>query len=79
MQIRKERADKGYELVLSPKETDELEEYMHETEIITGGKPVKRSNPEFKDRQLELGLKYLKGQIKLADRVRTRVGEDDDE
>src|SRR5262249_50997000 len=63
---------KKYELKLSPKETDELEEYFHESEIIhPKGKTGKRSNPAFKDRQLELGLGYLRNQIKLADRARS--------
>ena len=35
-----------------------------------GGKTGKRSNPNFKDRQLEMALGYLRGQIKLADRAK---------
>ena len=64
------KPNKGYELKLSLKETDDLEEYLHESEIILPkGAPRKRTNPEFKDRQLELALKYLRGQMKLAERA----------
>jgi C-terminal peptidase prc len=67
---------KKYELKLSPKETEELEEHQHETEIIRPkDNPRKRSNPEFRDRQLEMALDYLRGQVKLADRAKLLRGE----
>ena len=65
--------DKGFDLQLSRKETDDLEEHMEDQEIIlAGGKPVKKTNPEFKDRQLDLALKYLRGQIKLSEKYTSR-------
>jgi C-terminal peptidase prc len=64
------KPNKGYELKLSLKETDDLEEHLRESEIILAkGAPRKRTNPEFKDRQLELALKYLRQQVKLAERA----------
>ena len=64
------KPNKGYALKLSLKETEDLEEYLHESEIILPkDAPRKRTNPTFKDRQLEMALKYLRQQVKLSDRV----------
>ena len=64
------KPNKGYELKLSLKETEDLEEFLHESEIILPeGTPRKHSNPAFKDRQLEMALKYLRQQVKLVERV----------
>ncbi len=66
------------EVKLSAKETDDLEEAQKESEIIypkdhVGKKPANN----FKDRQLDKALDYLRGQIKLADKVRNRKELDD--
>ncbi|MCS6851634.1 MAG: S41 family peptidase [Gemmataceae bacterium] len=61
--------DKGYLLKLTPKERDDLAEYQRETEVIPRRDlPPKDPKPEFKDRQLEMALDYLRGQIKTAAR-----------
>jgi C-terminal peptidase prc len=57
--------DKGYDLKLSKKEENDLFEHQRDSEIIRGG-PAPSS--EFRDRQLEMALEYLRGQIKTASR-----------
>jgi carboxyl-terminal processing protease len=66
--------DKGYDLPLSRKETDDLEEHMEDQEVILAGgsKPVKKTNPDFKDRQLDMALTYLRDQIKLGEKYTSR-------
>jgi carboxyl-terminal processing protease len=60
--------NKGYLLKLSFKESEDLKEHLDGTELIVPkGSTRKKANPEFKDRQMEMALKYLRGQIKLAD------------
>ncbi len=49
---------------LTPKETDDLFEAQHEAEIIRHGKPAKEAK-EFKDKQLEAALDYVRDQVKL--------------
>jgi carboxyl-terminal processing protease len=52
---------------LTRKEREDLAEHQRETEIIQRpDKPVKKS--DFKDRQLESALDYLRGQIRTASR-----------
>jgi carboxyl-terminal processing protease len=64
--------DKGFEIKLSAKETDDLEESMKEAEIIHAkDAPVKKTNPDFKDRQLDKALDYLKQQVKLAEKAKS--------
>lgn len=59
--------NKGFSLKLSERERDDLYEHQHDSEIIPRRDlPVKEKKPEFKDLQLEMALKYLRGQIKLA-------------
>jgi C-terminal peptidase prc len=58
---------------LTTKERDDLAEYQRNIEIIE--RPEKRGKAdknEFKDRQLEASLEYLRGQIKMAGRVPNR-------
>jgi carboxyl-terminal processing protease len=62
--------DKGFELKLSRKETEELYEHQEDAKVIprkdrTVGKP----KAEFKDRQLDKALEYLRDQIKMASRA----------
>jgi carboxyl-terminal processing protease len=59
--------NKGFSLKLSERERDELYEHQHDSEIIPRRDlPTKESKTEFKDLQLDMALKYLRGQIKVA-------------
>ena len=68
--------DKGYQVKLSEKERDDLQDFMHNQEIIQRrDRPAKDKEKEekekgdFRDRQLEKGLDYLRGLIKTASRT----------
>ena len=68
------RPDKGYLVKLSEKERDDLQDFQHNQEIIPRrDRPVKdpdkEEKSEFRDRQLEKGLDYLRGLIKTASRT----------
>jgi C-terminal peptidase prc len=57
----------GYALKLSPKEAADLEKHMRDVEIIPNRDlPPKEPKTEFKDKQLEMALSYLRGQIKTV-------------
>ncbi len=56
--------DAGYELKLQPQERNDLYEHLRDSEVI--GPKQNASKKDFKDRQLELALNYLRGQIKTA-------------
>ena len=59
--------NKGFSLKLSERERDELYEHQHNSEIIPRRDlPAKETKTEFKDLQLEMALKYLGGQLKMA-------------
>jgi C-terminal peptidase prc len=62
--------DKGFAVKLTGKERDELDDYLHKAEVIAR-RDVSPKDPkaDFQDKQLEMALKYLRGQIKLASRV----------
>ena len=63
--------DKGYAQA-DAKEREDLAEYQHDTEIIRRHdlpRQPRKTKPEFKDRQLEEALEYLRGQIKTASRA----------
>jgi carboxyl-terminal processing protease len=62
--------NKGYEIKLSKKEENELFDHQRETEIIRGGAPppAKTDKIEFRDRQLDMALQYLRDQIRTAAR-----------
>jgi C-terminal peptidase prc len=65
--------DKGYVLKLSRKEQVELDEHLRNQEVIPRRDlAAKEKKSTFKDRQLELALDYLRGQIKTASRAATR-------
>lgn len=67
--------DKGYEVKLSSKETEDLEDALKEAETIhPKDAPAKKS--EFKDRQLEKSLDYLRTQIKLAEKAKSSKAKD---
>lgn len=54
--------DKGFLIKLSRKERDELEDHLHRLEVVRPKEPA----PDFKDRQLDTALQYLRDQIRLA-------------
>jgi C-terminal peptidase prc len=62
------------EVKLSRKDRDDLLEHQHEAEIIQAPGKVARKK-EFRDRQLDVALEYLRGQIKTAGRS-ARGGKD---
>ena len=65
--------NKGFTLSLSEKERDQLYEHQRDSEIIPRRDlPPKEKKTEFKDRQLEMALDYLRGQIKTASKAMTR-------
>jgi C-terminal peptidase prc len=66
--------DKGYLIKLSEKERDDLMDYQHNQEVIPRrDHPVKDKDKEdkgeFRDRQMEKGVDYLRGLIKTASRT----------
>jgi C-terminal peptidase prc len=67
--------DRGYVLNLPTKELNDLQDFMRDHEIIH--RPDKRGTETskmngFRDRQLEMGLSYLRSQIRLAAQAKTR-------
>jgi C-terminal peptidase prc len=61
------KPDPGYTLKLSMKELNDLQDHQRDREIIH--RPDKRNEAKsngFHDRQLEMALEYLRGQIKTA-------------
>ena len=61
------RPDKGYELKLDRAEKDELFERIYNWGVIPRRDiPPKEVKKEFKDRQLEMAIDYLRGQIKVS-------------
>src|SRR5205807_6656256 len=57
------KPDKGYLLELSRKEREDLYEHLHNTEIIPRrDRPAKPKLTEFKDRQLDMALNYLRSE-----------------
>jgi C-terminal peptidase prc len=68
------RPNKGYNIHLSEKEREQLWEHQHDSEIILRHDvpQPKEKKPEFKDKQLESALEYLRGQIRTASNTGTR-------
>jgi C-terminal peptidase prc len=66
--------DKAYLVKLTGKERDSLEAYLKKQEIIPRRDiPSKdEGKPDFKDKQLETALKYLRGQLNLAAKAQTK-------
>lgn len=60
--------NRGYVLKLTPKERDDLFEHQRNSEIIPrrDAPPKETIKPEFKDKQLDMALEYLRKQIKTA-------------
>jgi C-terminal peptidase prc len=64
--------DKGFVLSLPTKELNDLQDHQRDTEIIR--RPDQRKTDTkngFRDRQLEMALDYLRGQIRTAAQART--------
>jgi C-terminal peptidase prc len=65
--------DKGYLVKLENRERDQLAKYLHDTEIIPRRDiPPKEAKNDFKDRQVEAALDYLRGQLKTASKSPTK-------
>jgi carboxyl-terminal processing protease len=60
--------DKGFVLKLPTKELNDLQEWQKYHEVIRRPGAVKPADarPEFRDRQLDMALEYLRAQIKMA-------------
>jgi C-terminal peptidase prc len=61
--------DKGFLVKLTAKEREELAEHQHDTEVIRV-RDSKEKN--FVDKQLEVGVDYLRAQIKLAAKAQVK-------
>jgi C-terminal peptidase prc len=69
------RPDAGYEIKLSHAEQDALIEHQQDVQIIPRrDRPAKNTKPEFKDRQLDKAVEYLRDQIKIAGRTPDKKG-----
>jgi len=67
------RADPGYVLKLDRAERTLLDTHLHEREVIPRRDgPPPEAKPEFKDRQLEMALDYIRAQIKTAAKVEVK-------
>ncbi|MSQ94431.1 MAG: S41 family peptidase [Gemmataceae bacterium] len=62
--------DKGFEVKLSKKEENDLFDHLREAEIIRAG-PLETKS-DFRDRQLDMAVEYLRGQIRTAARKDTK-------
>jgi carboxyl-terminal processing protease len=61
------KPNKGFELKLDRAEKDELFDRLYNWQVIPRKDlPPKEAKKEFKDRQLEMALEYLRGQIKVT-------------
>lgn len=58
--------NKGYNLKLSIKELNDLQDSQRDQEIIHRPDRPRETRPEFRDRQLDIALGYLRGQIRIA-------------
>ena len=56
--------DRGFETKLPRKEEDDLYDHLREAELIRAGPPETKT--EFRDRQLDQAVEYLRGQIRTA-------------
>jgi C-terminal peptidase prc len=65
---------KGFEVKQTPRERGELEEAMRDREVIArkDKSAPNEAKTEFKDRQLEKALEYLREQIKIASRLQAK-------
>jgi C-terminal peptidase prc len=58
--------NKGFNLNLSVKELNDLQDHQRDQEIIHRPDRKQEPRPEFRDRQLDMALQYLRGQIRMA-------------
>lgn len=65
------RPDSGYNVKLQGKERIELDVHLHENEIIPNRDAPRKDVKEFKDRQLDSAMDYLRSQIKTAAKAPT--------
>jgi carboxyl-terminal processing protease len=63
----------GYDLKLGVKEQNDLQDYQRDNEIIHRPDHEPETKAEFKDRQLEMALEYLRTQIRTASQNGTRA------
>lgn len=65
------KPDPGFDIKISAKELNDLQDFQREREIIRrpGQAPPETNKVEFKDRQLDAALEYLRGQIKNGTKV----------
>jgi carboxyl-terminal processing protease len=68
------RPNKGYTIHLSEKEREQLYEHQHDSEVIPRRDlpQTKEKKPEFKDKQLDAALEYLRNQIRTASTTGSR-------
>src|ERR1017187_2423491 len=59
--------DKGFDIKLSKKEENDLFDHLREAEIIRGGQKIETKS-DFRDRQLDAAVEYLRNQIRTAAR-----------
>jgi carboxyl-terminal processing protease len=73
------RPSKGFTVKLEPSERAQLDERLRDWSNIPN-RDLKQKEPdkEFKDRQLEAALEYLRGQIKLAGKEAPKKSKDDE-
>jgi C-terminal peptidase prc len=66
--------DKGFEIKQTPRERADLEEHIRDLEIIARkDKPAtKEAKSDFKDRQLDKAMEYIREQIKIASRLQAK-------
>jgi C-terminal peptidase prc len=60
--------NKGFVVKMSEKEREQLYDHFKDSEIIQRHDSFEEKKPEFKDRQLDKALDYLRSQIKTASR-----------
>ncbi len=58
--------DKGFDIKLSTKELNDLQDFQRDREIIRRGVKSETKNTDFRDRQLDAAMEYLRGQIRTA-------------
>jgi carboxyl-terminal processing protease len=65
--------DKGFVLKLPTKELYDLQDHLKDAEVIRrpGQPPPDAGKAEFRDRQLQMALDYLRGQIRMAAQAET--------
>jgi hypothetical protein len=68
--------NKGYLLKLTEKEREQLYEQQQDAESILRRDlpPEPEKKPDFKDRQLEIALQYLRNQIQTAAKLSKKAG-----